>query len=173
MRPKNILTRSLVAAACVMATGTAFAQAPVAIGTAPAVVGAYPAVAAYPVAGETVVDGGVYGAAGVYGDAYASGPYYGVRPVQPLFENYFTQGYANRADAALYISPVGVPGWVGHTYITNQAFYPHEFTYAHKDRYHSYYDNGFGMNRTSAHYYSPPVRTGVKGVVRQLSLPRY
>lgn len=165
MRPKNILKRGLLAAACVMASGTVFAQAPVAIGGS-AVVGGYP-VGAYPTAGETVV------VDGTYGDAFASGPYWGVRPVQPLFENYFTQGYANRADAALYISPVGVPGWVGHTYITNQAFYPHEFTYAHKDRYHSYYDNGFGMNRTSAHYYSPPVRTGVKSVVRQLSLPRY
>ena len=129
--------------------------------------------AQYPGTGPVVNDYlGVYGGAG-YADAFASGSAYGVRQVQPLFENYFTRGYANRADAALYISPVGVPGWVGHTYITNQAFYPHEYLYAHKDRYHSYYDNGFGLNRTSAHYYSPPVRTGVKGVVRQLSLPRY
>ena len=98
----------------------------------------------------------------------STNPYY----VQPLFENYFTQGNANRADAGMYISPVGVPGWVGHTYITNQTLYPHEFLYAHTDRYHSYYDGGRGYNRTSAKYYSPPVRSGLSFGYRALSLPR-
>ncbi len=79
---------------------------------------------------------------GGYGSGLDSGSQWGYRHAQPLFDNYFTQGYANQANAALYISPVGVPGWVGHTYITNQAFYPHQYLYAHHDRYHSYYDQG-------------------------------
>ncbi len=116
---------------------------------------------------------GGYASGGFGGAAVTpSGSYWGYRHPQPLFDNHFTQGYANNADAALYISPVGVPGNVGHTYITNQAFYPHEFLYAHHDKYHSYYDNGMGLNRTSAHYYSPPLRSGVSYLGRQLSLPR-
>jgi hypothetical protein len=96
---------------------------------------------------------------------------YGSR-VQPLFNNYFTQGYANQAEAAMYISPVGVPGWVGHTYNTYQPFYPHELMHWHRDRYHSYYDDGRGLNRTSAHYYSPPVRTVVNRAHKFLEIPR-
>lgn len=92
--------------------------------------------------------------------------------VQPLFNNYFTQGYANEAEAGLYIAPHGVPGWVGHTYYTYQPFYPHQMLYSHHDRYHSHYDNGRGMNRTSAHYYYPPVRTGVKRIYKMIEIPR-
>ncbi len=109
---------------------------------------------------------------GQYG-GLESGSQWGYRHAQPLFDNYFTQGYANQAEAGLYISPVGVPGWVGHTYITNQAFYPHQFMYSHHDRYHSYYDQGMGLNRTSAHYYAPPVRSGIQYLNRTFSLPRY
>lgn len=115
---------------------------------------------------------GGYSSGTYYADT-ASGSQWGYRHAQPLFDNYFTQGSANRADAGMYISPVGVPGWVGHTYVTNQAFYPHQYLYAHHDRYHSYYDQGRGLNRTSAQYYSPPVRTGLQYLNRQLSLPRY
>ncbi len=93
------------------------------------------------------------------------------RGVQPLFNNYFTTGAADQANAALYISPVGVPGWVGHTYITYQPFNPHEYTWIHKDRYHSYYDNGRGLNRTSAHYYVPPVRTAANRIYKMIELP--
>jgi hypothetical protein len=123
--------------------------------------------------GSMYPDGhGGFASAG-FGAGSASGSQWGYRHAQPLFDNHFTQGYANQAEAGLYIAPVGVPGWVGHTYITNQAFYPHQYLYAHHDRYHSYYDNGRGMNRTSAHYYSPPVRTGLGYIGRQFSLPRY
>jgi hypothetical protein len=92
--------------------------------------------------------------------------------IQPLFDNYFTRGYANGADAALYISPVGVPGWVGHTYNTYQPLYPHQFLYQHQDRYHSYYDNGMGLNRTHAKYYAPPARTAAKKVYKAIEIPR-
>lgn len=94
------------------------------------------------------------------------------RGAQPLFNNYFTQGYSNQAEAGMYISPVGVPGWVGHTYVTYQPFWPHEYTWRHHDRYHSYYDNGRGLNRTSAHYSSPPVRTAAKHLYKMIEIPR-
>lgn len=91
---------------------------------------------------------------------------------QPLFDNYFTRGYNNHAEAGLYVSPIGVPGWVGHTYNTYQPLYPHEFLYAHRDRYHSYYDEGMGLNRTRASYYSPPVRTAGKNIYKKFEIPR-
>ncbi|HUP79536.1 MAG TPA: hypothetical protein VM260_13375 [Pirellula sp.] len=91
---------------------------------------------------------------------------------QPLFDNYFTHGNANSAEAALYISPIGVPGWVGHTYNTYQPLYPHQFLYQHHDRYHSYYDDGKGLNRTHAKYYAPPVRTAGKRVYKMFEIPR-
>lgn len=94
------------------------------------------------------------------------------RGTQPLFDNYFTRGYANQAEAAMYISPTGVPGWVGHTYNTYQPLYPHQFLYQHHDRYHSYYDGGTGLNRTSAKYFAPPVRTTGKKIYKMLELPR-
>lgn len=91
---------------------------------------------------------------------------------QPLFDNYFTRGNANSAEARLYMSPVGVPGWVGHTYNTYQPLYPHQFLYQHHDRYHSYYDDGRGLNRTHAQYYAPPVRTAGKKVYKKFEIPR-
>jgi hypothetical protein len=78
-----------------------------------------------------------------------------------LFYNYFTQGYSNRANAQMYLSPLPIPPNVGHTYYTYQPFYPHHMLYAHKDRYHRYYDNGRGMNRTKATYSYPPVKTAI------------
>ena len=78
-----------------------------------------------------------------------------------LFYNYFTQGYRNSANAQMYLSPLPIPPNVGHTYYTYQPFYPHHMLYAHKDRYHRYYDNGRGMNRTRAVYSYPPVKTAL------------
>jgi hypothetical protein len=111
---------------------------------------------------------GMFAATSKAQDGYS--PVY--NPGQNVFNNYFTQGGANQATAAAYISPVGVPGWVGHTYITYEPLYPHEFMYHHKHRYHSYYDNGAGLNRTSAHYYSPPARTAATRVFKAIQLPR-
>lgn len=123
--------------------------------------------------------GGVVHNAGVHGTAihshhddsfgYAQMNGHGT---QPVFDNYFTRGYANQAEASLYISPIGVPGWVGHTYNTYQPLNPHHFLYQHKDRYHSYYDNGQGLNRTRAKYYAPPVRTAGKKLYKVLEIPR-
>jgi len=122
-----------------------------------------------------VADGyGGYSSVGYGGGANSpvSGDQWGHRHANPLFNNYFTQGNANQADAALYISPVGVPGWVGHTYNTYQPLYPHHFLYQHHDKYHSYYDQGFGLNRTKAAYIAPPLRTGLHYGLRKLEIPR-
>lgn len=108
--------------------------------------------------------GGATGEVGVQGREYG----------QPdLFYNYYTQGPANAANAQMYVSPVPVPPNVGQTYLTYQPFYPHEMLYWHKDRYHNYYDNGRGMNRTRAIYYSPPVRQAASNFYwNTLRLPR-
>ncbi|WDQ15146.1 hypothetical protein [Rhodopirellula sp. P2] len=103
-------------------------------------------------------------AAGVQGREYG----------QPdLFYNYYTQGPANAANAQMFVSPVPVPPNVGSTYLTYQPLYPNEMLYWHKDRYHNYYDNGRGMNRTRAIYYSPPVRQAASNFYwNTLRLPR-
>lgn len=106
---------------------------------------------------------------GISGNAVAQ-EHGGVGP--HLFANQYTQGYANQATAQMYISPVPVPPWVGHTYYTYEPLYPHEMTYTHTHRYHSYYDGNRGLNRTRVHYYAPPVRTFVHGMHKALSIPR-
>ncbi|MCI0360325.1 MAG: hypothetical protein L0211_17760 [Planctomycetaceae bacterium] len=73
-----------------------------------------------------------------------------------LFGNYFTWNNCGAIPAALYVSPRPVPPHVGHTYITYQPLFPHEFMYTHHRTYHRYYNGGQGLNRTSVHYrYSP------------------
>lgn len=75
-----------------------------------------------------------------------------------LFYNNYTQGHGNSVNAQMYVAPLPVPAHVGHTYYTYQPFMPQEMLYAHKDKFHNYYDNGRGLNRTKATYYYPPVR---------------
>lgn len=106
---------------------------------------------------------------GAIGSAQAQ-EYVGSGP--QLFANQYTQGMSNQATAQMYVAPRPVPQWVGHTYYTYQPLYPHQMLYRHSDRYHSYYDNGRGLNRTSAIYYSPPVRTMMSSMLRSISLPR-
>ncbi len=91
---------------------------------------------------------------------------------QTLFANQYTQGYANQATAQMYVSPGPIPQWVGHTYITYEPLYPHEFMYRHTSRYHSYYDGGRGLNSTRVHYGTSPVRTSVNGIFKAISIPR-
>lgn len=90
-----------------------------------------------------------------------------------LFYNYYTQGCVNRVNAQMYLSPLPVPPNVGHTFFTYQPFYPHELLYAHKNRFHHNYDNGRGINRTRAVYYSPPIRQAASNLYwNYLRLPR-
>jgi hypothetical protein len=73
-----------------------------------------------------------------------------------LFGNYYTWSNCGAIPAALYVSPRPVPPHVGHTHITYQPLFPHEFLYTHHRTYHRYYNGGQGLNRTSVHYrYSP------------------
>lgn len=90
-----------------------------------------------------------------------------------LFYNFYSQGNCNRANAQMYMSPLPTPPNVGQTFFTYQPFYPHELLYHHKDRFHNYYDQGRGINRTRAVYYSPPVRQAISNIYwNYLRLPR-
>ena len=80
------------------------------------------------------------------------GPY--SRP--DLFYNYYVPpvscgGYGG-VGAELYLCPRPTPPLVGHTYITYQPLYPHEFMYGHHRTYHRYYNGGQGLNRTCVTY---------------------
>lgn len=114
--------------------------------------------------GTTVTDSGTYvGDASYRGhrgnNTYDAGMIINRSYGRPdLFYNYYTQGFANRANAQMYLSPVPVPPNVGHTFYTYQPFHPHHMLYWHKNRFHRHYDSGRGMNRTRAVYYSPPIR---------------
>ncbi|TWU56581.1 hypothetical protein Poly51_24970 [Rubripirellula tenax] len=121
---------------------------------------------------ETVDGGTVYEDGSFVGDMSAGviGRAYG----QPdLFYNYYTQGNASAANAQMYLSPLPVPPNVGHTHFTYQPFYPEEMLYWHKNKFHNYYDNGRGMNRTRATYFSPPVRQTASNIYWNfLRIPR-
>jgi hypothetical protein len=71
-----------------------------------------------------------------------------------LFYNYYAWPSCTGLGAELYISPRPVPPLVGHTYITYQPLYPHEFMYSHHRTYHRYYNGGQGLNRTHVSYHS-------------------
>lgn len=124
---------------------------------------------------QTLAMGLVFGgsfAAGIQAQEQMGLVPYNTYSSQNLFGNAYTQGYANQANAAMYISPVPVPPDVGHTYLTYQPLYPHQMMNWHYNRFHNYYDNGRGLNRTKVEYYAPPVRTGVNYVWRKIQLPR-
>lgn len=90
-----------------------------------------------------------------------------------LFYNYYTKGNVNSTNAQMYLSPVPVPPNVGHTFFTYQPFYPEEMLYWHKNKFHNVYDNGRGLNRTKATYFSPPVRQAVSNLYwNKLRIPR-
>lgn len=124
-----------------------------------------------------VVDGGAGSGTfvsddGYVGDLTAGGARRGFDH-SDLFYNYYTQGYANRANAQMYLSPLPVPPNVGHTFYTYQPFNPHHYLYPHKDRYHNYYDGGRGLNRTKVSYYHPPVKVPLQNLYWNfLRIPR-
>jgi len=65
-----------------------------------------------------------------------------------LFYNYYAWPSCTGLGAELYVSPRPVPPHVGHTYVTYQPLYPHEYLYDHHRTYHRYYNGGQGLNRT-------------------------
>lgn len=110
---------------------------------------------------------------GVSSSATAQQPaYYPAYHPHALFSNEYTQGNANQATAQMYLAPVPVPSWVGHTYYTYQPLYPHEMMYHHSHRYHNYYDEGRGLNRTGVKYGTMPVITHMKMMANAFSIPR-
>ncbi|MEM6778581.1 MAG: hypothetical protein AAF670_13060 [Planctomycetota bacterium] len=113
--------------------------------------------------GDSVVEGDVMGGVN-------SRTHYG----QPdLFYNYYTQGQMSSANAQMYISPVPVPPHVGQTFMTYQPLYPHEMLYRHTNRFHNYYDDGRGLNRTRVQYSFPPVRRAASNFYwNKLRIPR-
>ena len=176
-QPRKLYRPMLVAAALVLAFAAATAQGQhfdsgeVIIGqqvvsdTLAAPAGGSSYAGDMPVSNGEVIDGGMVGAgSGPIGRSYG----------QPdLFYNYYTQGSHNTSNAQMYVSPLPVPKRVGHTYNTYQPFYPEEYLYHHKNRFHKYYDNGRGMNRTKAKYYSPPVRQAISNIYwNKLRIPR-
>lgn len=128
------------AAALMLAAVTAVGQDPSDTGTIPVQSASY--------VGDIPIEQATGDSVTVHGRSYG-------RP--DLFYNFYTQGYANQANAQMYLSPHPIPPNVGHTFFTYQPFYPHHMLYAHKDRFHRTYDHGRGMNRTRVSY-RPAVR---------------
>jgi hypothetical protein len=73
-----------------------------------------------------------------------------------LFYNYYAWPSCTGLGAELYVSPIPVPPHVGHTYVTYQPLYPHEFLYTHHRTYHRYYNGGQGLTRTKVQWYWSP-----------------
>ena len=89
-----------------------------------------------------------------------------------LFSQYYTQGPASQAHAAMYPAPNPVPGHVGAAYNTYQPLMPHEHMYAHRRDYYNYYatpdsfycdacrgpcgryDGGYGYTKTTVRWQS-------------------
>lgn len=65
-----------------------------------------------------------------------------------LFANYYAQP---GVPASLYPAPRPTPPFVGHTYITYEALYPHEFLYRHHRVYETNHADG-GLTRTRVHW---------------------
>lgn len=68
-----------------------------------------------------------------------------------LFYNYYAAPGPSGAAAQMYVAPVPTPAFVGHTYVTYQPFYPHEYMHRHKRSYYTYND-GAGWTRTNVRY---------------------
>jgi hypothetical protein len=75
----------------------------------------------------------------------------------PIFQNYYVPppacgpgGSISGAGlpAQLYVSPLPVPAHVGHTYVTNQVFMPHEYMYKHHRTYYRWHDRGGNYTKT-------------------------
>lgn len=70
-----------------------------------------------------------------------------------LFYNFYLPPNCGGVGAQMYVAPLPVPGWVGHTYYTYQPLMPHEYLYKHHRRYHRYYNEGRGLTRTSVRWW--------------------
>ena len=89
-----------------------------------------------------------------------------------LFHNYTVPPACGGLGAQAYLSPIPVPGNVGHTYVTYQPFMPHELTYNHDRTYHRYYDDGRGLTRTHVSWHNPPGAHVGHHIHHCLTIPR-
>lgn len=90
------------------------------------------------------------------GTAFAAKGWDGTRPLsyqaqKDLFYNYYVGPGPSGTAAQLYVSPLPVPAFVGHTYVTYQPFMPHEYLYRHQRSYYTY-NQGAGWTRTNVRY---------------------
>ncbi len=63
----------------------------------------------------------------------------GLRPSPQLFSQYYAHSHFGGQPAQMYVSPLPVPQFTGHTYYTYQPFYPHEMLYPHYREYYNYH----------------------------------
>jgi hypothetical protein len=68
-----------------------------------------------------------------------------------LFYNYYEGPCPSGTAAQMYVAPLPVPANVGHTYVTYQPLYPHEFMY-HHTRSHYAHTPGAGWSRAKIRY---------------------
>jgi hypothetical protein len=68
----------------------------------------------------------------------------------PIFSNYYVAApTTGGVPAMLYVSPRPVPPHVGHTYVTNQVFMPHELLYKHHRTYYAWHNRGGNFTKTT------------------------
>ncbi len=72
-------------------------------------------------------------------------------PTRPLFSNRFSNGPGT--DAKLYVAPLPVPEWVGHTYTTYQPLQPSEWLNPHSRRYNRFDRHLFPVNYTRVEHW--------------------
>jgi hypothetical protein len=104
-----------------------------------------------------------------YTDAPCRQPQYG-NP--DLFYNFYTHGNCNLEHRQLYPAPRQVPPNVGSVYYTYQPLLPHEYMYTHHRRYHRYYDDGRGLNRTFVLWTHAPLRSAAGDLYNLLRVAR-
>jgi len=68
-----------------------------------------------------------------------------------LFANYQVGPNPSGTAAQMYVSPLPVPAFNGHTYTTYQPLMPHEYLYGHT-RSHYAYTQGGGWSRSKIRY---------------------
>ncbi|NMC19939.1 MAG: hypothetical protein GYA33_05900 [Thermogutta sp.] len=83
----------------------------------------------------------------------------GIRPgavdnhrVGDLFPSYWAPMAPGNLSAPLYVAPIPTPPYVGHTWVTYQPLYPHEFLHKHMKVYRRQNAQG-GRTRTVVGWY--------------------
>lgn len=88
-----------------------------------------------------------------YEEAQSYDPNCTVAASGQLFQQYYAPANAGGVPAQMYIAPYPVPPAVGHTYITYQAFEPHQFMYRHKRHYVRRHGPGGGETSTRIYWW--------------------